>query len=329
MKMQLKFLVFLLLVFTTPTYAYIHPCPGGWGIDAEFIYLLPSIDDTYFVIDAPVAKNLPTGKRKNNDLGFHPGFRIEGVYAFCECDRELRASYTRLRARETETIFGNFLWATVGGPNFVSNFADYTGSASSDIDILYQRVDGFLTQKMWQCCGLEFYLYGGIEYAFIRVREDIEYRRTLGEGDTFGDVNQRSKAWGVGPQYGVEFDYNLCNLCWCYPGTLSIEGFVTGSLLVSQTRIDASNETSVAFGIDVQDHTTWRIIPAWHARVGLNYGTCFSCFGASIEVGYEFNTYIRAVNWQAFTDSTGRGQCFTAYKNFDSHGLYVNAGVTF
>lgn len=330
MKTLSSLFTFLLLLCTGSSYAYLHPCPGQWGVEAEFLYLLTSIDDTYFVIDSPTSSTAPAGKRKNNDFGFQPGFRVGGVYAFCDCDREFRASYTRLRSTTREEVFGNFLWATVGAGAFTAEFENYTGTATSDNDLLYQRVDGFFTQKVWDCCNLDLYLYGGFEYAYIRVREDLEYRRTVVvEELPLGEVNQKSKVWGIGPQFGLEFDYDICSISWCYPGTLSLRGQTTGSILVSKTLAKASNDTTAGSALDVDDNRTWRIVPAWHARLGLNYATCFSCFGASLEIGYEFNTYIRAVNWQAFPDVTANGLCYTAYKNFDAHGLYVNVGVTF
>lgn len=312
-------------------FAYLHPLPGSWGGAGEFIYFLPSIDDTYFVIESGAPSTGPSGTRRNNDFGFNPGFRVEGAYTFCSCEREFHVSYLRLRSHVNKTVTGSNLWATLGSGTFVDLFADYAGEALSDNDLLYQRVDSFFSQKLLDCCGLDLFLYAGLEYAYIRIVEDIDYIRTDGIGIGFGNVNQRSHVWGIGPEFGAEFIYNLCCINWCYPGDLSLTGSVTGSLLVSKSRINSTNFTPVSTDINVRDRNTWRVIPSGRCRFGLNYALCLPCFGASIEAGYEINSYVRAVNWQAFPDPTAptSGLCYTAYKNFDAHGLYVNVGFTY
>lgn len=325
-----KFFRFLSLSFLLggSLLAYTHPCPGGWAFDAEYLLLFPTVDDTYFVFDSPVTTDFPNGTRENNDFDFQSGFRVGGAYAFCDCGLEVQGYYTRLRATESKTVSGSHLWATIGRPDLVSNFEDYAGSASSDLDLLYQRADGFFAKKIFCCCGWDFYVEGGIEYAFIRLREEIGYRN---DEEDVGVIFQKSRTWGIGPQFGFELDYAICQCSFCCPGTLSLVGASSGSILSSKTQDKAQNLLNDEFadGVNFEDRHTWRLIPAWHARVGLNYAMCFSCLNASLEVGYEFNTYIRALSRVEFPDDTADGLSFTNYINFDIQGLYVAANITF
>lgn len=128
----------------------------SWKIGADFLYLKPSVDDTYFVIGSPVTTAFPNGTRYHNDFEFTPAFRVFGGFSFCDCNKEIVLSYTRLSQTQQRTITGDFLWATIGRADLVSAFENYTGSASSDLDLLYQRIDALYSQQVANCCGLNF-----------------------------------------------------------------------------------------------------------------------------------------------------------------------------
>lgn len=306
--------------------AHVHPTPGAWQITGEFLYLLPSVDDTYFVIDSVGDTAVPIGTRVNNDFDFHPGFRVGGTYAFCDCNREMQIFYTRLRAVESKTISGDFLWAAVGFPDFANFYQVYSGTASSDLDLLYQRVDGLLAQEVLCVCGLDIYLNVGIEFAYLRLDEQYVFTDSSGPGF----VDLKSKSWGIGPQLGAQFNYDLCTCMHFLPGTLGVAFTTSGSLLTSKTKEEFINPIPDLDGGEVDDDSTWRIIPAFHARVGLTYAMnpC-SCLTAHLEIGYEFSTYLRGLTRIAVPDDGGAGLCYTNYYNFDIQGLYVAANIAF
>jgi len=326
MLKRLKFLSTLFVLAMGSLSAYIHPGPGAWEVHGEFLYLFPSVDDTYFVIDSPSAVGFPNGTRENNDFHFHPGFRVGGAFGLCgECNEEIRVDYTRLRAQRDRTISGTNLFATRGRADFVSLFDGYAGTASADNDLLYHRLDVVFAHESFQCCPFDLYFLAGLQWDYVRFREEYTYA----SAEVLGSVVQKSRTWGIGPEFGLEFDYDLCDFSsFCLPGNLSVRALTVGSLLASKTQ---QREQNSAPGVDlnVRDSYTWRIIPAWHARIGLNYITCFSCFNAAIEVGYEFNSYSRALSRTEFPDDVADGLSFNNYHNFDLQGLYVSLAVSF
>lgn len=328
MQKSLRFLTTLFCLSVSSLFAHISP--GRWGVEAEFLYFLPTFDDTYFVIDGTrdLGDNNPYGTRVNNEMGFHPGFRVGGIYAFCDCNQQFEIYYSRLNAKETKRVAGNNLWATIGRPDFISDFENYAGSASSELNCLYQRVDALFAQQALCSCGMDLYLQAGLEYAYLRLNEQYGYRFS---GSAFTSIiDLHSKSWGIGPQFGVDFDYALCEFSCSCPGRLSIAAHSSGSILVSraqQSHLESPGEGEIF--TFVNDRRAWRVIPAFHARVGLNYDTCFSCFGASLEIGYEFNTYLRGLSRVIFPDDTSDGMCFTQYYNFDVQGLYVAGTLSF
>lgn len=298
-----------------------------WSVFADYLYFKPSVDDTYFVIDSQATSTFPEGKRVNNDFDFHSGYRVGGTYSFCDCNRELLFSYSHLGFKQDETVTGSFLWGTVGRADFATNFENYSGSAKSELDYLYQRYDLLYSQQIYNCCKLDVNVQFGLEAADLKLNEDY----TFINGATTGLVKQHSKAWGIGPQLGFGLGYDLYegSECDCLPGTLRLNVLSTGSLLAADSKAKAFSSLTGVTNLNVKDDNTWRVIPALHARVGLDYGFNFSCFDFSLEVGYEFSSYIRGLTRIGFPDDVADGLSYSNYYNFDMQGLYVSGSFRF
>jgi len=318
-----NFCVVVLLLIGTTVFAHRQPCPGGWAIEGSYIYLLPSVDDTYFVISGPEASLGVAGTRINNDFGFNSGFRVGGAYAFCTCDRQVQGYYTRLRAQQSKTISGDHLWATGVGA-FFSIPSDFAGVASSNNTLLYQRVDGFLDQKLLCCCGVNVSVLAGMEYSYFKFHQEVDY--TVTNTAQFAAANNVTKTWGVGPQLGVCGDYDICKLEGSCPGVLSFNIFTSGSFLASKTSTRIGQTASF---VDINDEASWRLITAFHTRLGFNYATRFSCFGVSLEAGYEFNTYLRNATKLIVGDEDVFSATGINYYDFDVQGLYLSAAFIF
>lgn len=318
----------LVLVGAGSLAAVAHPNAGDWGVFGEYLYQRPSVDDTYFVISSPVTTAFPNGTRINNDFNYRSGYRVGGSYAFCDCDREFSVSYTHLKTSKTKTVTGDFLWATNGRADFASAFEDYTGTATSSLGYHYQRYDGLFSQKIYSCCGTDVRFQFGVEYAQLRFNESYTYAVV---GGALGTISQRSKTWGVGPELGFEINYALWDnqCCDTMPGTLYINVLSSGSILAAETKTSEYNNLAEADILDVTGQRAHRVIPAVHARIGLAYETAFCGNKAAIEVGYEFNSYYRALSRVTYPDDVADGLSYNNYYNFDSQGLYVSASVTF
>lgn len=301
-------------------------CSGRWRVWGEYLCFKPSIDDSYFVIDSPINTGFPNGKRKNNDFGFHSGYRVGGAYTFCDCCRELLVSYAQLDFTRCKVLRGEHLWATQGTPIFAAFFQNYDGLATSDLKFRYHRVDALYSQCLYSCCGFDFGIQFGLEAAYIRLRESFIYQRVTG----LGDVRQHTRTSGVGPQIGVALGYQLFQ-CGdqCNPSTLKLNVFASGSMLAGDSKSKERNDMTSFQALHTSDRTSWRVIPALHTRVGLNYSKCISRFNTAIEVGYEFSSYLRALSRTMYTDSFAGGPSFNRFDNVDLQGLYVAISVGF
>lgn len=338
-KMLRKFYSYLMLMtlgagsLTAASAANYDPMNGQFKVIGEYLYWSPSVDDTYFVIDSPISTTFPNGKRKNVDLGFHSGYRVGGAYLFCDCDREVQVTYTNLDFTHSKTISGDFLWGTVGNADFLFNFEDYTGTASSHNSFYYQNIDAFYAQQLFEGCCLDFSVQVGLEAVELKYNNHITYtNNAVPSAPVVGLVRQHSKTNAIGPKVGFAVGYELfqSSNCAC-PGTLSLNVLSSGSLLAADTKTTVFNQLSGVTDLDVSDKKSWRVIPALHARVGLNYDMSFDCGDASVEIGYEFTSFIRGLSKLSFPDARAgvTGMSFDNYYNFDMQGLYVSGSFTF
>lgn len=305
----------------------------------ELLFLKPTLDDTYFAINSPgpgAFPNAPTGQRVNDEFDYEPAFRIGAGYEFAESGRAVELSYTRLEADASESVSGQFLWATRGSPNFNFTFGanpegdppggGYTGSASADIEAEYQRIDAHLTQP-WHLSGLDVGLQFGFEWADFRVGEDYVYVDT--GLPAVGSVSAASRTWGIGPELGLVLGYELREP-WAIPGAFSLRAGSSIGLLLSETHTRASN---VVFGVPivaVQDDETSRVLTAIHARVGVGYQVPLADrIAATVGVGYQIDTHLHGLTRVEFVDDVGRSLATTNYYDFDLQGVYATFGVVF
>jgi hypothetical protein len=326
-----SFFLLLFMLSTGSLYAESGTCGLGTGslsLEAAYLYLLPSVDDTYFAIVEPSDGAL-IGEKQNNDFRFNSAFRVGGSYTFCNCNTAFEVYYSRLHTKTSRTVTadpGTTLGVTIGSAPFATFFQTLPGTITSHNRLLYQRLDAFFDQLVWSPGGSELNFIGGLEYAYIRLRETYNARSFIAVPH-FGTSKRREKTWGIGPQLGLTYDYLIGQFSLLMPGSLRLTTFGSTSLLVSKAKTEALDVLSTGTVLNVPDRRTWRIVPAFHARLGLNYAACFCCIGASLEVGYEFHSYVRALSRELFTNTFS--QAFTNFLNFDAHGLYVAVDVNF
>lgn len=331
----------LMILLTSSLMANSHPEPGKFSLTGEFLFMRPSFDDTYFVVRSPdgvLTQTFPQGEKLQNDFHFNSGFRIAFDYALCDCVRSLSVDYVWLKCGKhlivNNNVGVNTLSATVGIPAFDADFTNFNGSANSHNHTFYQRIDPLFCQSLYECCGLKIRALAGLEYAYLYLHEDYDYAVDL-LGGNIGSVEKNSRTWGIGPQLGFDFEYELCNGegCCCLPGILTFNLCTTGSILTGKTGFEQSASGVIATVpttfLDVSDERSWRILPAFHTRFGFNYATkLFNYWCADIAVGYEFSSYIRGLARETFSSSTS-DFAHSEYYNYDLQGVYVTLSVNF
>lgn len=315
----------LLILAASPLLASQYPSAGNLEISGDFLYFMPTVDDTYFVTNSPITSTFPNGTRTNNNFEFSPGFRAGIGYGFCN-SRALELSYSWLGTTQNKTINGSFLWATIGRPDFTSVFENYSGSASSSLSTLYQNFEATFIQQTAKLCGLNVNLQAGIEAAYLRLQETLSYHIT---GSVLGTIDQKSRTWGVGPQFGFDLDYEITHFGCRYPSSLSFFAGASGSILTGETKTNENNVLAGALLLNTIEKNAWRVFPAFHANVGFNYDIAICGWDTSFQIGYEFNTYLRGLSRVEYPDDVADGLSYNSYNNYDVQGLFVSAAVRF
>ena len=249
-----------------PQAAESDPFAGSFEFSAGWLFLRPTVDNTYFVIESVASTPFPNGTRLNDEFGYESAFRVGAAYKFRETNRVFQVNYTRLDSDASKTVAGDFLWASAGRADFTSAFENYAGTASSSLEVSYDRLEVSFSQP-WPVYRDNIFFRYGLEYANI----DFSQRNVFTSSVTTGTVSREAQAIGVGPEFGIGIDHSLGPLDRWTPGggKLSMNMWTTASLLIGQSNGHASNMLGDVPLLDVFDDNASRLIPALHARLRL------------------------------------------------------------
>ncbi|NGX62012.1 MAG: hypothetical protein K940chlam9_01505 [Chlamydiae bacterium] len=305
-----------------------RPPPCSFSVTGEWVYLQPVVDNTSFVIKNSDSNRFQQiGPRERHDMDYESGFRIEGMYAFSNCFTDLRVAWTHLETDDTKTVSGEFLHPTKGYPLFT--IGSYEGLAKSRLDLDFDRVEGVVGFRVFNSCCFDLVIEGGLHYVSLDTKNDAFY---LKESKNIHFVKTDSRYWGIGPQIGVDLYYNFWNC-------LAVVGRAQGALLVGECETrNVIGDLNSGLTVDSKSTDTWRVVPYFQTRVGLNYDWTFSCLTISLEGGYEFMSYIHPlVNSSAWfnnfdpdvSDFDLPGNSVELYSHANLHGPYVGLTLTY
>lgn len=175
---------------------------GGWGWYVDFLFLKPTVDDTYFVLNSPQSTAFPNGLRLNNDFDYEPGVRIGAMFWGDGDGADLQIDYTWLEADTTRTVAGDFLWATVGRSDFASAFENYGGTATSELDLAYNAFNAQFSRPL-QALGSNVSFLYGVEFAKL----DFDQRYAFEDAQQLGTIVESADTWGLGAKLGLSGDH--------------------------------------------------------------------------------------------------------------------------
>jgi hypothetical protein len=136
-----------------------------WRVEADLLYLYPSIEQTYFVTSSS-APTQPNGTSFYNPIGFHPGVSISGGYRF------FRVNWSYLYGASKKFIFVPYLFPTSGFGAFTIA-PGFAGSAKSYISILYQNAELLYAQSVTESIAL----CAGLNCSYFDSHENVDYNK--------------------------------------------------------------------------------------------------------------------------------------------------------
>lgn len=353
-----------------------HPQVGGFAFSAEWLYMLNAIDIPFYVQDGQnpdspeVSENFtPNGSRRANDQNWNSGYRLEGVFQFCDADYlTLRwTQFPEFSDSDSDTSQSSLIAAATGAPDnalagtFFPPFLESAGSLAMDIKqkFSYYSIELLYGREIYNCCPFYFTVDAGIQYAFLRFREKTALSGAVEGSTAVTDLSQvaseqlgtlvqaslfnESKREGAGPELGFEMEYDVSS---CFSavmrgwGALLITRKHTECTIMQMSGAEAASGPSAVGNIMnaalEDDEGYWLLTPAADLRAGLNFDWCyeFGCncpylINLNLEVGYEVLAYFKSIDRIHYTNAIDSGNSFNEYSDFILHGPYLQLGVTF
>lgn len=337
-----KFLLLTLLTSTSWLSGSITPAPGTFALQAELLYFSPNIDQAGFAISS--VNNLfngefyPNGKRHVLDPAYHPAFRLDGVYALCNGVSCLDFLFTYFNAGDSKSLSGPFLFDVIGYPGDGTQSPEdtpYTGRARLKQHIDYYAGDIIYNRQIFDCCpdGLTFLLgfHGIYLKADHRFKSDGFHIDEEEQRFDFNRIHRVSRFWGIGPEFGLDYSYQLPSFCRCPSGAFSLDANGRMGLLCSHTEAtfsDLTNRTTPT-STALNDQPFWRVNPFADVKLALNYDCCICCVKTQFSLGYEFVWYSNAVDFILSYDVAYAGDTVDYYSDFSLQGPFASIGCSF
>lgn len=308
-------------------------------LSATAFYLKPNIDDSHYVLssfDNTFSGSLfPKGKHHQNPTSFTPGFNVECLYELCSNSSFLDLRFTYLNACSKASVAGDFLYDTNGFPGFGAQASPiYSGVARSKNSYNFYAGDLTYQHTFSSVFPDQLTFIVGLHSAYIEFREHTISSGTFLNNDVRmplqNDLQRNSRFYGIGPQFGINYEYLLPNPCQL-KGQWTLHAEARGALLCGFTKSDLRYVTlrTGPGGIGFFNGDVWRVVPSASSELGVKYVLDCASTSAMVELGYEFMWYSDCVNKITGLDVAFTGDVINVFNSFSLHGPYLRIGIAF
>lgn len=262
------------------------PCEANrWEIGVQALYLKSIFDaDKAYAQDS-----LGLFGQVKNDWDW--GYRLEGAYHF-NTGNDITIDWTHYKSNVRQRRLNGSvpLFAQVGATNI-----PYVLSDENRIDqvnlVMGQHADFGLVQKMR--------FYAGLQYANIQATAHNLYDFTVplivpSVGGTVPSLFDNSDYKGLGPVIGIDYSYDITP-------ELSLTANGSGAILYGNSRFNTGVVVN-PLGVVLQSVYASKkaIVPAFEAKLGLNYAYAMAQGVMNLEGGYQIMNYFNVLQSQRF-----------------------------
>ncbi len=282
------------------------PCGFFGGMTNSWLVASPSnkdLDYALVYVNGEEDKWLSATPSHNWAGSYYLGYRLP-------CNLDFRARYfhysstasTSTTAKDNQEIKS----VNASGPTDVRY-----GNVSSKIGYEINQFDIIAGKYIQPCRELNIYTYVGMRYADLDRTQNNGYFDGVPPLTSTTKTNrQKSMMSGIGPIFGLDPEYTLCNKNFGLAAHLNLAllvGSVKSKLNQKNIGSIGEGETETFNNLSIRG-TQW-IIPVVDLKAGLFY-TCSwkNCLSFKIELGYQFSEYYRSINRVFPVLLTGLGQ---------------------
>lgn len=283
------------------------PC-ANWPtfeIYGQGLYLQANASDLYYGVEAinlnpdlEVPEVSPNWSILEINPGYHWGFEVGTRASFSGCfDMNVDVNWERIRTKDTASFETSSAAGFLVGPLFdVGPDAPLYKIASGRVDTHFDQINLNFGKYMGFGCNLRTNFYGGV--AFARIHQNLRTSYSNVAGTIVRTVESPSTYRGVGPQFGIDYDYRLV-------GDFYVSGFTSGTLLMGQLNNSTTYQSFTpelavleiaqpnVQTISVPNRN--QVVPGCEQKLGVAYEVCFNNMRISLGIGYQVQFYINAI----------------------------------
>jgi hypothetical protein len=279
----------------------------AFEVFGEWLYLQPNGSNLYYaaeafpydlsIADPPVS---PNWQIFEIDPDFHSGFDAGLRFLLIEKDMRLALDWERLHAEDVSSM--NVTPISYATGNMVGPIYDI-GPNSSSYKVAkgkgvfkFDEVNLVVEKSICFVSGLIVDLDLGVSFA--RIEQKVASFYANPGAATNREIDAISSYWGIGPQFRLGLDYCICD-------SFYFTGKTAGSIYLGRIKNTANYQSSapglVFIGVAAPNtqqttipHRT-QLIPGFEEKLGFSYVKSFQKSRLNLEVGYQFQIYLNAV----------------------------------
>lgn len=323
--------------FSLSADAQIRPDPDHFGFEVTALYMKPVFDfPNYALTTTELNDTVLHGTRHGNELDFHGGFALAGIYVFYNSYFDLRVKWSHLQLTSIDEVASDDF---LQGARFtLVAFPFAFRSALSEVRVTYDAIELLFGYIPIYPCQF-FSLHAGVQCTQIKYDDHDTFFREEGQAQALG--RWKLKMEGVGPEIGLLMKY-LLPAHHLLP-KIYIDGKLQCGALISKifshtTFADAQNQLLRSSTFNIINEPVYRLVPFWDAALGISTQCCFHSFLLEFEIGYNFIYYQKALDGVTYLNGPIAGpsgafgpssSTIDIFSDLVLHGLYFSAGVTY
>jgi hypothetical protein len=297
------------------------------AVEDNLAYAVSTVNTLGNITNPPI-----NGRVLNVDFGFHPGLRVGFGGNTARDDWDILLQWTHLVSHNNTSSTvpdGGFLYPSKTFPAALV----VQDSAYSSWRCIYNVMDFEVGRKYYMGRFWSLRTFGGLRSTWIRQSYNAEYRDVVdasNNNESVGDihVHRRFNTWGLGPRFGLDFNWILgCGFRLFENNAFSLQ-YVKPSASISEDAPDFTDRTSASVK-NKKGNGTLR--PNFDLGMGLGWGCYFDNYNwhVDLSLAYEFQYYWDRNFDLFFVDNLSRGHLYDQSGNLGFHGMTIHARFDF
>jgi len=262
----------------------------------SFLYLQPNSSNLYYGAEAkPLPIPTPNWESLEISPSFNPGFEVGAKMCLIQKNTQVNIGWESLHSSDSASK--TVLDEDMLGPYFnIGPDSQPYKIARGDVDHEFDSVKFTLEKQFNYRNSFNVNYYAGLAYT--RIKQTMHSYFSNEDATITRDIKSPSLYNGFGPKFGADISYNVCD-GFAFTGGFSVSiltgklenstGYLSTTPLLEVLSITPPNKQTT----HVADRT--QVVPGITEKLGIAYSTCYNQCPIKLEIGYQVQAYINAI----------------------------------